>query len=167
MAYGLALPAWVDRLMNKLCAAVLVLCAIGGQSLAAAPGFVRADCARVLPPYNTLTFDDSTHRAWYRRFWTGNCAGLPMFSCVSGSPNWNAFVDQAASRANIQQRPQIIASACRLGHLIGFEWAKDNAIRRISTADLPGLTDMALNNPDIATGLRQATNRANAMLGQR
>jgi hypothetical protein len=35
-----------------------------------------------------------------------------------------------------------MTKACRVGHLIGFEWAKDNNVRCIHTSDLPGMMSM-------------------------
>ena len=99
--------------------------------LAAAPACVRAQTADV--PYDGLTFDDANHRLWYARFWTGRCTGLSLFVCFSGKPYWNETTRRLVAAVTPERRQALSARLFALGRRIGFEWAKENDIRKIST----------------------------------
>lgn len=139
----------------------------GGKSNAQELTYIRADCGNFVSPVAKLHFDNAEHAAWYRRFWTGECQGLPIFSCMAGTPNWNSMVGQFLAKSRPETRDLVAKKACRLGELIGFEWAKDNSIRRISTNDLPDLLALAQNDPDVSNGLDRASSRVNNLLNGR
>jgi hypothetical protein len=106
---------------------------------AEAQPYVPTDCTAAFAGAPADHFDDAAHAAWYRRFWSGSCAGVPGF-CMSGQPDWNSQVRSLVARAAPERQAAAAAEACRLGRLIGLEWARDNAVRRISTHDLGELS---------------------------
>lgn len=83
--------------------------------------------------YGGLNFDDDQHRLWYRRFWTGTCQGLPLFTCFSGRPYWSETMQNTLQKIAPAGRADAKLKMCAIGKLIGHEWAKDNNIRRIDT----------------------------------
>ena len=113
------------------------------DSIVAAPARAQSaisECRIVVPAEPAITFAHSKHLYWYRRFWTGSCKNLStMDFCRSGSPYWNEVVIRLGRDATPTQRRFIVNETCRLGHLIGFEWAKDNDKRCIHTRDLSAL----------------------------
>jgi hypothetical protein len=113
--------------------ALLMVLAFGLAGAAQAQDYVRADCRAQLDPAS-LRFDTPLHQRWYRRFWTGDCDHLPM--CFSGSPNWNDIVGKLLIRGGPAEQAALLPKACRLGQMIGLEWARDKKIRRIDTGDL-------------------------------
>lgn len=96
---------------------------------------VRPDCRAHVTPTSRLAFTDSTHRRWYDRYWAGKCDGLSFFSCSSGKPHWNDAVEQILKVSPPERSDDMLAKACKLGQLIGFEWARDNSVRCIHTSD--------------------------------
>jgi hypothetical protein len=114
----------------------------------AAQPYVGAPCAADAPP----RFVDQLQPLWYRRFWTGECDGLPR-RCRSGKPYWNDVVRTLVARAAPAQRSEVAERACRLGRQIGLEWTKPNAERRIDTGDLRALDATLERSPDVVTGL--------------
>lgn len=129
---------------------------------ASAQAYVRADC-RTIVSRPTLRFDDGDHRLWYRRFWNGDCDGLGF--CSPGAPNWNLAVGQILNRAPAARRAAIRAKACRLGRMIGFEWARDNSIRKIDTSQLSEFYSELDGAADIDSALDQVEQQARADLG--
>lgn len=98
-----------------------------------------AGCPIAIDPYAKLVFASSDHRAWYGRFWTGKCDGLSFWQsirCQPGEPAWNELVDRTLARVPAGHRPYLRYVLWRLGRLIGFEWAKDNVVRKIDTDEL-------------------------------
>ena len=86
-----------------------------------------------------LTFENSTHRAWYTVFWTGNCDELPWFErflCVEDEPTWTEVTQMIVDKATPRTQTAIHNKMTRLGRMIGHEWARDNDDRRIDSADL-------------------------------
>lgn len=116
-------------------------------STAQAQEFVRSDCRGVVAPSTALRFDTDLHARWYRRFWSGYCDRLPL--CLPGAPNWNEVVGKLTLRASGREQATMLPKACRLGQLIGLEWARDKKVRRITTRDLR-LFDMMLEGSDDA-----------------
>lgn len=120
------------RLALVAAAAFAVVCGPPAR----AQDYVRADCAAVFAGQPAPRFDHAEHGLWYRRFWTGDCTGLSW--CQSGAPYWNEMVPGLLRRVAPPRRAAVTVKACRLGRVVGHEWAKDNAIRRIDTGDLQG-----------------------------
>jgi hypothetical protein len=90
-------------------------------------------CPQSAPALAGLSFNDTQHRLWYLRFWTGVCDGLPMFSCFPGRPFWTETMRRILQKLPETSRNNAQIRMCALGKLVGFEWAKDNNIRKIDT----------------------------------
>jgi hypothetical protein len=82
-----------------------------------------------------ITFDSATHRAWYVRFWTGSCREVRSL-CLSGAPYWGEIMQRLLAHVPADRREQVRARLIVLGQRIGYEWAKDNDIRRIDDGDI-------------------------------
>ena len=138
--------------MKWLSARVTVFILLLGLSGTAAGQETRL-CAGYITSSTNLSFDDDDHLRWYNRFWTGRCTGL--FFCVSGTPNWNTGVEKLMRKHRLTRHPSLLRRLCVLGHRMGFEWAKDNSIRKIHTVDLeiwiPELDDAADLEPVLLT----------------
>jgi hypothetical protein len=143
------------RAASILVAFTLTLIAVSAQ----AQEFVRQDCARLAPPSASLSFDSPEHRLWYRRFWTGDCKDLPILACVPGNPNWNDVITQLLKKGRPDQGPAIRASACRLGEVVGHEWSRAKAVRRINTEDLRSYIAILQATSDVPTGLGRLETR--------
>jgi hypothetical protein len=119
---------------------------------ARAQDYVRADCRTQLDP-TVMRFDTTLHQRWYKRFWTGECDHLPM--CFSGSPNWNDIVGKLLVRGGSAERAALLPKACRLGQMIGLEWARDKKVRRIDTGDLHAFKGQLEASGDALRGIDQ------------
>jgi len=129
---------------------------------ARAQSYVRADCKPVVTagaPADALT----AH--WYRRFWTGDCTGL--HGCMAGSPNWNDVVSKLVARSRAQERPAVLARACRLGPLIGLEWTRPRTVRRIDSRDLRKFKTTLESSGDVLKGIERVEAEARAKIGSR
>jgi hypothetical protein len=122
--------------------------AVAGASKAGAQEPMRKDCLDSVISVSRLAFDHDEHRLWYRRFWTGRCDGLsklpPPFGhgCSESSPGWNEIVKQIVGQGPPERAPELAAKICRLGELIGYEWAKDNDKRCIHTTGATSLSSL-------------------------
>jgi hypothetical protein len=119
-------------------AALLLGATIASGGNASAQDFMPAACAVLFAQDSPDHFDNAAHRAWYRRFWNGSCAGVTDF-CAGGQPNWGTEISALVDRAAPDQRQAVSAQACRLGRKVGLEWARDNAVRKINTTELSAL----------------------------
>ncbi|MGR4863524.1 hypothetical protein [Caulobacter sp. LARHSG274] len=137
---------------------------LGAASVAQAGDFVRADCRLVVKPTEAITFDTDEHLRWYKRFWTGTCDHLSF--CFSGSPNWNDIVGKLLAKGGPAEQPVLLPKACRLGQLIGLEWAKDKQVQKISTKDLRRFNAMLEAAGDPLKGVEAVEARARAMTAQ-
>ena len=145
------------------CLAALALMAPGAVH---AQEFVRQDCQPVVQPSVALKFETDLHALWYRRFWTGSCAaGLRL--CLPGTPNWNDIVGKLVAKGEPQHRAVLLPKACRVGQLIGLEWARDKRIQRIRTADLKVFNAMLEAAGDPQTGLERVEGKAQALIAGR
>lgn len=133
---------------------------------AQAQEFVRPDCRGLVQPSAGLAFETAEHRNWYRRFWTGDCHGLPALRCVPGSPNWNDTVARLVKKGRPDQAAAITAQACRLGQVIGHEWSRPKPVRRIDIHDLKTYFAAVDSAPDVAGGLARVEARVKAALAR-
>jgi hypothetical protein len=78
-----------------------------------------------------IAFDDAKHRGWYVRFWTGSCKELRGI-CMSGAPYWGEIMQRLLVNVPAQQQDRLRTRLILLGQRIGYEWAKENDIRRIN-----------------------------------
>lgn len=146
----------------RIALAVAVL--VGTAQAAEAGEFVRADCRTLVKPTDTIRFDTDEHLRWYKRFWTGTCDRLSF--CFAGSPNWNDIVGKLLVKGGPAEQPALLPKACRLGQLIGLEWAKDKDVQKISTKDLKVFNSMLEAAGDPLKGVEAVEARARAMTVQ-
>ena len=77
-----------------------------------------------------IAFDDAKHRGWYVRFWTGSCKDLRVI-CMSGAPYWGEIMQRLLTNVPAQQQDKLRTRLVLLGQRIGYEWSKENNIRKI------------------------------------
>ncbi|WP_165186125.1 hypothetical protein [Caulobacter soli] len=130
---------------------------------AQAQDYVRADCRDQLNPA-ALRFDTQLHQRWYRRFWTGDCDHLPF--CFPGSPNWNDIVGKLLVRGGPTEQAALLPKACRLGQMIGLEWARDKKVRHIDTGDLHVFKSQLEASGDALRGVDQVEASARAKMAR-
>ena len=126
-----------------------------GQANADTPCDCRADCASRADPYHGKAYDDEEHRLWYEvRFWEGRCEGKIWLTCWSG-PSWYDLMAKVLSEGARTDRPEMCQRLYRIGVDMGFEWAKDNAIRSIHTSDLEDWKSILLDSDDPVRAIGQ------------
>ena len=111
-----------------------------------------------------IAFDDAKHRGWYMRFWTGSCKDLRVgIICMSGAPYWSEIMQRLLVNVPEVRREILRTRLIMLGQRIGYEWAKENDIRRINndhiktwSADLK--TNVANPEPAVARIEQQVRN---------
>jgi hypothetical protein len=135
-------------------------CALTIFNSTQAQDYVSADCQI----QSTPAFDDPTHARWYRRFWTGQCKELPFWGCQTGAPFWNAAVKDLPLRVRPERREAVAREVCELGREIGYEWARKNKKRRISTRDLQTFELLIASPGDVEAGLGDVQRRVTAKL---
>jgi hypothetical protein len=145
-------------------AVLLAATLVGIAPVAQAGEFVRADCRALVRPTDAIRFDTDEHLRWYKRFWTGACDHLSF--CFPGSPNWNDIVGKLLVKGGPTEQPTLLPKACRLGQLIGLEWAKDKDIQKISTKDLKLFNGMLEAAGDPLKGVEAVDAKARAMTAQ-
>lgn len=159
------------RIMKSFNLLVLGVVAAAMASLLSASAVradpIRGDCLSVIRGANARSYDNKEHRLWYRRFWTGQCSGLPIWRCLSGDPKWNTEITGLLRRAPVGRKKELLASLCRLGQTIGYEWAKDNAIRCIHTRDAKKWGAMLRRRGDVFARVARIRRLANGRLGCR
>jgi hypothetical protein len=141
--------------------ALVLGCGLAGA--VQAQDYVRADCRAQLAP-TASQFATPLHQRWYRRFWTGDCDHLPL--CFSGSPNWNGIVGKLLARGGPAERAALLPKACRLGQIIGLEWARDKKVRRIDTDDLHAFKGQLEASGDALLGIERVEASARAKMAR-
>lgn len=144
---------------------LLAILMLGAATGARAESVVRSECRPHVHATDAVRFETDLQRRWYVRFWTGACDRLPM--CMSGSPNWNEAVAKLSARAPAAQRGALLPKSCRLGQLIGLEWARDKKVQKISTRDLRAFNRTLDAAGDVSLALDQVEAKARAMIGAR
>ena len=143
--------------------AVLLAAALLVASGAQAQSYVRADCQGLAT--TPARYDTPEHERWYKRFWTGQCEHLMM--CMPGAPNWNEVVGELMVKGGSAQRAAVLSKACRMGQLIGLEWSRERAVRKINTADLRVFNTTLEASSDTLKGLDKIEQAARAKLAAR
>ncbi len=151
-------------MLREFGAVIAAVTMLGAAQAAQAGEFVRPDCRTVVKPTDAVRFDTDEHLRWYKRFWTGTCDDLPF--CFSGSPNWNDIVGKLLAKGGPAEQPVLLPKACRLGQLIGLEWAKDKGVQKISTKDLKRFNAMLDAAGDPLKGVEAVEAKARAMTAQ-
>lgn len=149
--------------MIRALVAALATLLIAGE--AGAQEFVRHDCRTTVQATSKLQFENDLHARWYKRFWTGSCQDLSL--CMAGSPNWNDIVGKLLSKGGPSEQPVLLPKACRLGQLIGMEWARDRRIKRIKTGDLKVFSTMLEASGDPLRGVDQVERKARTLITPR
>lgn len=107
---------------------------------------IRADCQPHVSSTARLSFAHEKHRLWYQRFWNGKCQGLSQSflgdACSETEPGWNDVVGTIVRQGQETRRAEALARVCKLGELIGYEWAKDNNVRCIHTMGANSLSTL-------------------------
>ncbi|PIB94446.1 hypothetical protein [Caulobacter sp. FWC2] len=142
----------------------LLIAATVQVGVAQAQSFVRPDCQGVNGGV-ALRYDTSEHARWYQRFWTGTCDHLAF--CIPGSPNWNEIVGKLLIKGGPSERAALLPKACRLGQLIGLEWSREKAIRKIDTHDLRLFSTTLEATGDTLKGLDKVEQAARIKLAPR
>jgi hypothetical protein len=150
--------------LREVGAAIAAVTVLVVAPAAQAGEFVRPDCRAVIKPTDAIRFDTDEHLRWYKRFWTGTCDHLSF--CFSGSPNWNDIVGKLMVKGGAAEQPVLLPKVCRLGQLIGLEWAKDKDVQKISTKDLKGFNAMLEAAGDPLKGVEAVEAKARALAGQ-
>jgi hypothetical protein len=146
----------------KIAGALVALLLVAGS--AHAQSYVRADC-QGLVGVSPNRYDTPEHERWYKRFWTGTCDHLSF--CFPGEPNWNDVVGKLLVKGGPSERPALLPKACRLGQLIGLEWSREKAIRKIDTADLRAFNKVLETSGDTLKAVDKIDAAARAKLAAR
>lgn len=115
--------------------------------------------------YDGIAFDDAKHRGWYIRFWNGSCAELRNVVCLSGAPHWNEIMARLLAAAPAARREQIQVRLILLGRKVGYEWAKENNIRRIDNGHIKRWTSDLKQSGDVEAAVARIEAQAGALLG--
>lgn len=110
---------------------------------------IPADCANHISSFDAdiyrerTEFDRKRQKGWYYRWWTGKCDRVPFpdyWTCVrDDKKSWTVIAADLVGQARGADKREILQSICRLGEIIGLEWAMDNNVRCIHTNDLTAL----------------------------
>jgi hypothetical protein len=148
--------------MRAILIAALAAYAVSAGAAQAQQAVYASACAGKLPAF--APFDDRAHELWYKRFWTGQCSSGLGF-CSSGSPNWNEAMVKLRAQTAPARVDELNTKMCRLGHVVGAEWARDNGIRKIDTRAVSGFYETLRSGAgDSFARLGAVEAKANAML---
>ncbi len=126
-------------------------------------------CASAVPAQQVsqdgIAFDDAKHRGWYVRFWTGSCKDLKVV-CMSGAPYWGEIVQRLLAGVPAERKEQLRTRLILLGQSIGYEWAKENAVRRINNEHIKSWSaDLKQNRHDPEVAVARIEQQSRALLG--
>lgn len=133
---------------------------------------ISKHCKNYIKAFDKEKYDDARrHKGWYFMWWTGDCSQVPYpdwWTCTSESYAWNRYVDLMISEAKLEQKEGVASQTCKIGRLMGLEWAKDNNIRCIHTHDLGKLEKILTdNNRPAADRLQEVKGRISDLLKTR
>jgi hypothetical protein len=112
-----------------------------------------------------IAFDDAKHRAWYVRFWTGSCKEVRGV-CLSGAPYWGEIMQRLIANVPASQQEKLRTRLIVLGQRIGYEWAKENAVRRINNDHIKTWSsDLKQNTTDPEPAVGRIEQQARQLLG--
>src|SRR5262249_38104265 len=105
-------------------------------------------------PAAGLTFDNEEHRLWYAlRFWQGVCDDSLSW-CFSGD-DWYDLMDEGLGRVPAKAQGGLCPRLWDLGTGIGYEWARNNDLRRIDTDDLEDWQETVVESDDLPATLTE------------
>ena len=123
----------------------------------------------VPPPHADLVWEWPNHRAWFTRFWSGDCAaqleGCREWVPFAGAPHWQAITARTLDRAAPADRPRLRCRLFDLGRRIGHEWSRESQVRTVDTARL-GIWSKELNAADGSAQIDQAIDRLEGALAR-
>ncbi len=147
--------------------------AADGAAAAERADLAAADAAPAatarIDPTQGLDFETTAHRAWYGVFWTGKCGDLPFLerlTCVKGRPTWPKITGMVVAKAAPDRRAALRARMNRLGHLIGFEWARHNDERRINNDDLEKWSVSLRKSADVNDAIERIADAARRLINR-
>ena len=112
-----------------------------------------------------IAFDDAKHRGWYVRFWTGSCKELRVI-CFSGAPYWSEIMQRLLANVPAERQEKLRTRLVLLGQRIGYEWAKENDVRRINNDHIKTWSaDLKQNADDPEPAVSRIEQAARALLG--
>lgn len=104
------------------------------------------------------------------RYWDGKCRTLSTSllgdACNESEPGWNQVVSDFVRQAPRERSAEVLARSCKLGELVGFEWAKDNNVRCIHSTggnSLIALKAIASEKTEILGRLARLEAKARSM----
>jgi hypothetical protein len=126
-------------------------------------------CASAVPAQQVsqdgIAFDDAKHRGWYVRFWTGSCKELKAI-CMSGAPYWGEIMQRLLASVPAERKERLRTRLILLGQSIGYEWAKENNIRRIDNGHIKiWSADLKQNAHDPEPAVARIEQQSRALLG--
>jgi hypothetical protein len=130
---------------------------------------LSAACATAVPAQQVsqdgIAFDDAKHRGWYVRFWTGSCKELKVI-CMSGAPYWGEIMQRLLAAVPAERQERLRTRLVLLGQGIGYEWAKENAVRRINNAHIKSWSsDLKQNHRDPEPAVARIEQQLRTLLG--
>ena len=112
-----------------------------------------------------IAFDDAKHRGWYVRFWTGSCQELRVV-CLSGAPYWGEIMQRLLTNVPAERQDKLRTRLILLGQRIGYEWAKENNVRRIDNDHIKTWSaDLKQNTADPEPAVSRIEQQARQLLG--
>jgi len=131
--------------------------------------FLSVACATAVPAQQVtkdgIAFDDAKHRGWYVRFWTGSCKELKVI-CLSGAPYWGEIMQRLLDNVPAAQQERLRTRLVLLGQSIGYEWAKENNVRRINNDHIKSWSaDLKQNAHDPEPAVSRIEQHSRALLG--
>ncbi len=112
-----------------------------------------------------ISFDDARHRGWYLRFWTGSCKELRVV-CMSGAPYWSEIMQRLLANVPAERQDKLRTRLILLGQRIGYEWAKENDVRRINNDHIKSWSaDLKQSVADPEPAVARIEHHARQLLG--
>lgn len=112
-----------------------------------------------------IAFDDAKHRGWYVRFWTGSCKELKVI-CLSGAPYWGEIMQRLLANVPAERQERLRTRLVLLGQSIGYEWAKENNVRRINNDHIKSWSaDLKQNAHDPEPAVARIEQQSRVLLG--
>ncbi len=105
-------------------------------------GPIPAGCKDFISPVGRLSYENEAHRNWYVTWWDGQCEGLPSWPFCQSKPYWSTVVEPVLEANPDVDRKPLLRELCKLGELLGYEFARDNTWRCIDRDDLSAWVDM-------------------------
>lgn len=133
--------------------------------LSAAAGIASAQAQAQTASYDGLAFNDAKHRGWYVRFWNGSCAELRGVICMSGAPHWGEIMQRLLVSVPAERRTQVQTRLVVLGRTVGYEWAKENDIRRIDNGHIKRWTNALKQTADVEATVAGIEAESRQLLG--